>query len=245
MLFKTTKILLTVAGSLIAILMLAACQGPPPTQYLLEVTREVTVVVMVTPTPEGDLGAQSVETTETPDTEIAVSSTATEAAPLPTATQAATSDSALPGPIINSVIVAEQRFENGRLFYLQPSDEIWVLENGADNTGGTWSVYDDNWEEGQPEFDPNIEPPEGLYQPERGFGKLWRENTQVGDAVGWALEPEVGHVTTYTYVYGGEVNSNNVYVQGPGYHTIDSWYGGTYVFNEADNTWRLEPEEGE
>lgn len=240
---KSSKILLMLAGSIIALVLLAACEGPPPTQYLLEVTREVTVVVVATPTAEGAIDSQSAETTDTPDSTDSPAATATEAAPVATATEA--SASALPAPIINSVIVAEQRFENGRMFYLQPSDEIWVLENGADDTGGTWSIYPNTWQEGEPEFDPNIEPPEGLFQPERGFGKLWRENPQVGDAVGWALEPEVGHVTTYTYVYGGEVNSNNVYVQGPGYHTIDSWYGGTYVFNEADNTWRLEPEEGE
>jgi len=96
-----------------------------------------------------------------------------------------------------------------------------------------------------PEFDPNIEAPTGLFQPERGFGKLWRENVEVGDGLGWALEAEQGHVTTYSYVYGGEINDNNVYVQGPGYHTIDSIHGGTFIFDESNSTWRFEPDEGQ
>jgi len=229
-----------VVGIIVLLLALVACQGPPPTQYLLEVTREVTVVVVATPTPEGNIEAESV-----PDANNAVTST-----PQPNPTQTpvvlsteVTSDTALPNPIVNAVTVAEQRFENGRMFYLRPTDEIWVLEFGDDSSSGTWTIHPDAFEEGMPEFDPNIEAPEGLFQPERGFGKLWRENADVGDGLGWALGAEQGHVTTYSYIYGGEINDNNVYVQGPGYHTLDSIHGGTFIFDESDSTWRFEPEE--
>src|SRR5262245_60288081 len=33
-------------------------------------------------------------------------------------------------------------------------------------------------------------PPAGLYEPIRGFGKLWRSNPQVRNTLGWAAGPE-------------------------------------------------------
>ena len=40
------------------------------------------------------------------------------------------------------------------------------------------------------EFDPAITPPSGLRQPERGFGKVWREHPDLREQLGWALEKE-------------------------------------------------------
>lgn len=207
----------------------AACQGSTRTEYLMEVTREVTrevtVIVVVTAT-SGDGGVAQPSPTTTPTEAPTIS-------PTPTATV-----DPFPTPIVNQIIVAEQIFENGRMFYLQPNQEIWVMINGQDHTGGSWSRHSDTWREGMPEFDPDLTPPDGLYQPMRGFGKLWRENETVQNALGWALEPEHGRVANYQYFSGGQV-VGGVYIPGPGYHTIDSYYGGAFVFNEADSTWGI------
>ena len=40
--------------------------------------------------------------------------------------------------------------------------------------------------------DPAIVPPDGRFQPIRGFGKLWRERPDVRDRLGWALGVELG-----------------------------------------------------
>jgi hypothetical protein len=45
------------------------------------------------------------------------------------------------------------------------------------------------------ESDPSIVPPEGYYQPVRGFGKLWRE--ELRSALGWALAPERSYTAQY------------------------------------------------
>ena len=142
---------------------------------------------------------------------------------------------------------AEQAFENGRMFYLQPNQEIWVMINTDDDTAGVWTRHRDTWSEDLPETDPSIVPPEeDLYQPIRGFGKLWRENPAVREALGWALEDEMGHVTDYAYYAGGEVTADGEYVPGPGYHTIRSRFGQTYIFDETNGTWRQEePANGE
>jgi hypothetical protein len=152
-----------------------------------------------------------------------------------------------PAPITDQIIVAEQTFQNGKMFYLQPNQEIWVLINLDDDTAGVWTRHRDAWMEGMPERDPELVPPdEDLQQPIRGFGKLWRENAAVQEALGWAVEPEAGHVTEYAYVAGGEVTAAGEYIPGPGYHTIRSRFGPTYVFDEVDGSWRrVEEDNGE
>lgn len=210
----------------LSVLMIAACQGPPPIVYEIEVTAEVTRIVVVTATPQGTFGPiQSGATAEaTEETEPGVT-------PSPT-TQP------FPTPVVNRIYVAEQRYENGRMFWLEPINQIWVLYSDAEEERNIWAVYTDTFQEGQPETDPTIVPPEGLFQPERGFGKLWRENPEVQEALGWALEPELGHVTDYEYRAGGRVE-NNSYISGPGYHLITSLYGDVFRFNEEDWTWEV------
>lgn len=84
---------------------------------------------------------------------------------------------------------AFQPFERGLMFWRADWRDIDLL-----HTDGWWAGYDDTWDESQPPDDPSLTPPEGLLQPIRGFGKVWRE--QLGGpqaSVGWALEPERGY----------------------------------------------------
>lgn len=90
---------------------------------------------------------------------------------------------------------AGQHFERGLMMWLDQlrEDHIYVLAYGADETGGDWQRYVDTWREGDPESE-GLAPPEGLFEPIRGFGRLWREELGGPDApVGWALEPEQGY----------------------------------------------------
>ncbi len=205
---------------IVVILMLAvACQGPPPT----------VIYIVLSPTPDANGGVVA-----TPEPNETTTPTVT-----PTATTTSTPDP-FPTTTFSQIQVAEENFEHGVMFWLQPVDQHWVLvEDEDDPTKGVWTVYEDTFIEGQPEFDPSIEPPDGLFQPERGFGKLWRENPEIRKALGWATEPEFGHVTRYEYHPGGEVVDGNKYIQSPGYHLLTSLLGKTYRLNEADGTWEL------
>jgi hypothetical protein len=95
---------------------------------------------------------------------------------------------------------AEQPFENGRMVWLEEvrgetfatQNQILVFYND-----GNYEQYQDTWEEGQPESDPSIVPPSGLYQPIRGFGKVWREIPDVRNKLGWATVPEQGFDTMW------------------------------------------------
>jgi hypothetical protein len=203
----------------VILILAAACQGPPPT----------VIYIVLSPTPDANGGV-----IVTPEPNETTTPTAT-----PTATTTSTPDP-FPTTTFSQIQVAEEKFEHGALFWLQPVGQIWVLvEDEDDPEKGVWTVYDDTFIEGQPEFDPSIEPPEDLFQPERGFGKLWRENPEIRKALGWAIEPEFGHVTRYEYRPGGEVTEGNEYVQAPGYHLVTDLLGQTYRLNEADGTWEI------
>jgi hypothetical protein len=107
---------------------------------------------------------------------------------------------------------AEQVFERGRIMWLQeiPAESdawgrtqgptIYVLYNyyiNGESTGGQVQKFDDTWTPDEPESDPSIVPPEGVCQPIRGFGKVWRDNPEVRERLGWALAPEQGYDGAY------------------------------------------------
>ncbi len=220
-----------------AALSLAACQGPPPTVYVLVVTAtpEATIEPAreATGTPqtqEDSTNASAATLTHTP------SPTATET-PVPTTPTPTEAVAAMPTETVAQIQVAEQRFQNGRMFWLQPTQQIWVLIETEDGSG-IWTVHEDRFVEGDAEFDPDVIPPEDLFQPERGFGRLWRDNADLRDALGWGLEPEVGFVSQYQYTPGGEI-IDEAFVPGPGTHVLTSFYGDTLRFNEINGTWQV------
>jgi hypothetical protein len=83
------------------------------------------------------------------------------------------------------VPLATQGFERGSMIWVSSTRQIYVLMES-----GHWQVYDDTFVEGvDPAYDPAQPPPP--QQPQRGFGKVWRE--QLGgpqSTIGWALEAE-------------------------------------------------------
>lgn len=95
-----------------------------------------------------------------------------------------------------STWAAEQVFEGGRMLWLQEirsggqtsSNLLFVLYSEGD-----WQWYPDAWTPDQPESDPSLIPPQGRVQPQRGFGKVWREQTEVRERLGWGMAPEQGY----------------------------------------------------
>lgn len=140
-------------------------------------TLPVTIVRKMTPLPSATLGADPSPT------------------PVPTNTKNGCEytyffDPA-PGlcPITEPVVsvAAEQPFENGVMIWLEATDSIYVFTKDQ-----RWRRFDDTWSEEQAESDPTIIPPDGRYQPIRGFGKIWRTNPVVRDQLGWAVGVELG-----------------------------------------------------
>lgn len=218
---KVTRIIWLV----LCFVLLAACQGPTVSPEQQTSTAEAQAVAQHIATL-GSIAA----------TETAVQS-ATNAVPTATATITPTPDP-FPTPVIGAIYVAEQRFEGGWMFWLQPNGQIWLLT--VDYSGNNiWTVYDDTFVDGEVEFDPQLVAPENRHQPVRGFGKLWRENLEVRQTMGWALDLEMGHTTRYEYRQGGHLNENNEYVPAPGYHRVESVSGDIFRFNEENFTWEI------
>lgn len=92
-----------------------------------------------------------------------------------------------PADTEKSVWAAEQSFSGGYMFWRQDQQYLYVLYNN-----GTWQGFGDTWTSGEPEWDPGIVPPPGYYQPKRGFGKVWRDQAGVRNALGWATMEEHG-----------------------------------------------------
>lgn len=85
-----------------------------------------------------------------------------------------------------AVAMARQTFEHGQMIWRSDQQTILVL-----NADGSWRQFPDQWQEGQPEWDPGLQVPAGRQQPKRGFGQVWRE--QLGGpaaSIGWATEEE-------------------------------------------------------
>jgi hypothetical protein len=94
---------------------------------------------------------------------------------------------------------AYQPFQRGRMFWRGDEKQIYVVRRD-----GTWAAFQDTWAEGQPSTDPALTPPEGLLQPIRGFGKVWREQLGGPDAqIGWATEHEAGGMLLIQSFRGG------------------------------------------
>ena len=57
-------------------------------------------------------------------------------------------------------------------------------------------VETDDWDESQP-LDSGLKPPPDRYEPQRGFGKVWRENPDVRARLGWAIAREQPGIANY------------------------------------------------
>ncbi len=86
---------------------------------------------------------------------------------------------------------AEQYFERGVMLYIRPpgaaTGYIYVITTTP--LPVSWQRFADTWTEGEPESGGET-PPDNLIEPKRGFGKVWREQPGVREAVGWAISAE-------------------------------------------------------
>lgn len=192
----------------------------------------------------------------------AASTTPIIAAPTATTPPGTPLPEGFPTPQIYSVTLVEQLFEGGRMIWFEPNRQIWVLtgtEDMVDPTSGDWRCFDDTFVDGEPERLATMDPPMGtantssvsgssLMQPVRGFGKIWRDNPDVRELLGWALLPETLHATRFEYVPGGEMVDGE-YEAADGLYRIDSLYEYTIILEgdtietpceDKEGTWRIQ-----
>jgi hypothetical protein len=128
---------------------------------------------------------------------------------------------------------AEQHFERGVMIWSRATDRIYVLF--SDGQSPAWQAYEDLFDEGEdPESDPTIEPPEGRYQPIRGFGMVWREQPGVRERLGWAVDTESGYQTAIQRT--SYIKYNHIYIR-----ALD---GGVWRLGPEHSEWEYLPMAG-
>lgn len=131
---------------------------------------------------------------------------------------------------------AQQPFENGFMVWLANEGLITVFYNGGHGpclNGPCFRVFSDNFREGDPESDPAIIPPDGRYQPVRGFGLVWRSDAEVRDGLGWATAPEFGG-DTWMQGFSGMGMHNT-------YNYLRDLNGRIIFMAYFDSSWQLYP----
>ncbi|MBZ0306009.1 MAG: hypothetical protein K8I82_08080 [Anaerolineae bacterium] len=89
---------------------------------------------------------------------------------------------------------AFQAMQNGFMIWTQSGLTIYVAFN--DSRFPAWIVAPDTFVESEPEVDFNLQIPQGLLQPRRGFGKLWRGDKPLQERLGWATTAELGYTAS-------------------------------------------------
>ncbi|HVO68810.1 MAG TPA: LppX_LprAFG lipoprotein [Aggregatilineaceae bacterium] len=218
--------------------------------YIVPKGQVIRRIVVQIPTPEGAASTEPTTWTITLqdyNKEVTIEVPTPEPTSTPVPPTATPLPPLFPTPVSAQLDVAEEVFQHGRMFWIRENRQIWVMVNvpPENEAGGDWYCYNDTFVEGELETDPNLVPPEGLYQPRRGFGKLWRDHSDLKDGLGWGTTPEFELTSDYTYLAGGYVQDGQ-YFPGPGEHRFTTLYHQTISFFESQirgdcmgGTWRL------
>lgn len=104
---------------------------------------------------------------------------------------------------------AVQKFERGMMIYMATTPAvIYVVYNN-----GRWSQYADTFVDGTDPVSGGEMAPSGLFEPIRGFGKVWRNNADVRGGLGWATGTETGTTATVLYFERGQMIAIPLYGQ--------------------------------
>jgi hypothetical protein len=85
----------------------------------------------------------------------------------------------------------EQAFYRGYVVLDGDARVMYLIFND-----GTWLSYPDTWQPCDPVTNPRLVPPAGWYQPEYGIGKVWRNENNISQRLGWARYPQRSDVAT-------------------------------------------------
>lgn len=90
---------------------------------------------------------------------------------------------------------AFQPFEHGWMLWLQENNTIYTFYEEPNQTFATFPEYTIPGDD-VPAPSDEYDPPDGMFVPVSGFGRLWREYSWIRQKLGWALAPEEGFTTT-------------------------------------------------
>jgi hypothetical protein len=105
-----------------------------------------------------------------------------------------------------NVPIAVETFEHGMMVWVKGQNgadgAIWALYQQPNSNRLYWEYFSDTWKEGD-QVSGGEKAPRGLYEPIRGFGKVWRTVAHVRGTLGWATAPEQADTGSALYFKGG------------------------------------------
>jgi len=134
-----------------------------------------------------------------------------------------------PGTVVQ---MAAEHFQQGVMLWLSSQNAIYILY--GDGGSPAWQSVPNTWVQGQPENDPTLTPPAGLFQPVRGFGAAWRATDVAGaptvrNRLGWATDTE--SALTGSYQCDSTPKYSNCFISGAG--------GVVYWLKPESSAWQV------
>jgi photosystem II stability/assembly factor-like uncharacterized protein/DNA-binding beta-propeller fold protein YncE/predicted small lipoprotein YifL len=118
-----------------------------------------------------------------------------------------------------SLLMVEQSFEGGWMFWRSDTADIYVLPSGQ-----PYARFDDTWDEGKPIYScPDLSPSQTPPTPHRGFGVIWCRDPQVRQNLGNATNQERLFDATLQEFDSGLIFKTD--------------QGATYVLESRSNAW--------
>ncbi len=87
------------------------------------------------------------------------------------------------------------------MFWRGDTKTVYVFLGGAT---GDWYEFEDTWQDTDPTPAP-LGAPAGLYEPVRGFGKIWRDYPGLRQSLGWATDQETNITAAWEAFQGGNM----------------------------------------
>ena len=123
----------------------------------------------------------------------------------------------------NYTTMQAEHFEHGLMLWTEWHDLIYILYSDG-LFQPAWQGKPNAWFPGMPLNDPNIVPPAGAFQPVRGFGVAWRDETtywllngiawRIRDRLSWATDEEFG-VSGAAFQCDSAPKYGTCYISGP------------------------------
>jgi len=128
-------------------------------------------------------------------------------------------------PVVAALSGASQQFQGGSMAWIgDTAPVIYVFYNN-----GTFQRFDDTFNSAVDSESGGETPPAGLFEPVRGFGKVWRNSELVRASLGWALAAETtANVVALDFTLG-----RMLYLSSRGEILVLTYQG-----NPAMGTWR-------
>jgi hypothetical protein len=104
-----------------------------------------------------------------------------------------------------SISNAQQGYERGLMLWMSSLGPAGGESIYALFSNGSYQRFNDTWLEGVDPISLGLTPPNGLIEPIRGFGKVWRDSAGVSEAIGWATTGENGGSATLQAFERGEM----------------------------------------